>query len=175
MEWLERFELEDRREVDERFDRDELFRVPERLEELFERDDPLRDLRELDFFGGTFAPFFLASERPIATACFRLVTFFPLPLFNVPRLRRRIVLSTDFCAFFPYLAISAPFAAVGGGPRRGRYGCETCSRAESATFAAPPQLFWTSHQTRGPARGSPTGPFSPRDRGGVASRRKKRR
>lgn len=38
------------------------------------------------FFFGTFAPFFRASERPIATACFRLVTFLPLrPLFSVPR------------------------------------------------------------------------------------------
>lgn len=37
------------------------------------------------FFEGTFAPFSLASERPIAMACFGLVTFLAdLPLFNVP-------------------------------------------------------------------------------------------
>jgi hypothetical protein len=35
--------------------------------------------------GGTFAPFFLASERPMATACFGFLTFFPLPpLLSVP-------------------------------------------------------------------------------------------
>jgi hypothetical protein len=38
-----------------------------------------------DFFFGAFAPFFLASESPMATACLRLVTFLPdLPLFKVP-------------------------------------------------------------------------------------------
>ena len=37
---------------------------------------------------GTFRPFLRASERPIAIACLRLVTFFPLrPLRSVPRLR----------------------------------------------------------------------------------------
>src|SRR3990167_5844261 len=36
--------------------------------------------------GGTLAPFFLASERPMAMACLRLFTFFPLrPLFSSPR------------------------------------------------------------------------------------------
>jgi hypothetical protein len=41
------------------------------------------------FFGGTFAPFFLASESPMAIACLRLFTLPPrpsLPLFSVPRL-----------------------------------------------------------------------------------------
>lgn len=39
-----------------------------------------------DFFRGTFAPSRRASDRPIAIACLRLVTFFPLrPLFNLPR------------------------------------------------------------------------------------------
>jgi hypothetical protein len=33
--------------------------------------------RELDFFLGTFAPFFRASERPIAIACRRLFTVPP--------------------------------------------------------------------------------------------------
>ena len=36
---------------------------------------------------GTFAPAFRASESPMAIACLRLVTFFPLrPLFSVPAL-----------------------------------------------------------------------------------------
>jgi hypothetical protein len=38
-----------------------------------------------DFFAGTFLPSLRASDNPIAIACFRLVTFFPLrPLFNLP-------------------------------------------------------------------------------------------
>jgi hypothetical protein len=36
-------------------------------------------------FGGTFAPFLRASDRPMAIACFGLVTFLPLrPLFSLP-------------------------------------------------------------------------------------------
>lgn len=36
-------------------------------------------------FGGTFSPLRRAFERPIAIACFGLVTFFPLrPLFSLP-------------------------------------------------------------------------------------------
>jgi hypothetical protein len=47
------------------------------LEVLLPDDDP-------DFLG-TFSPFSLASESPIAIACLRDVTFFPLlPLFNFP-------------------------------------------------------------------------------------------
>lgn len=39
-----------------------------------------------DFFRGTFAPSRRASDRPIAIACLRLVTFLPLrPLFSLPR------------------------------------------------------------------------------------------
>jgi hypothetical protein len=57
------------------------------------------------FFGGTFAPFFRASERPMAIACFRLFTVPPLPPFpdfRVPCCRLRIALSTDLPAAFPY-------------------------------------------------------------------------
>jgi hypothetical protein len=36
----------------------------------------------------------------MAIACFLLVTFFPLPLFSVPRLRLRIADSTSFDALF---------------------------------------------------------------------------
>ena len=48
-------------------------------------------LRELSifepFFGATFLPLRRASDRPIAIACFRLFTVFPLrPLLSVPRL-----------------------------------------------------------------------------------------
>jgi hypothetical protein len=47
--------------------------------------------------GGTFAPFSLASERPIAMACLGLVTFLSeLPLSNVPFFIRCIALSTPF-------------------------------------------------------------------------------
>jgi hypothetical protein len=51
---------------------------------------------------GTFAPFFLASDNPIAIACLRLFTRLPLrPDLSVPFLRRRIALSTRFDAAFP--------------------------------------------------------------------------
>src|SRR5687767_7749209 len=44
----------------------------------------------------------------MAIACLRLVTLRPDPLLSVPRLRRRIALSTVSCAFFPYFAIGPP-------------------------------------------------------------------
>ena len=44
---------------------------------------------------GTLAPFFLASDSPIAIACLRLLTLLPLlPDLRVPFLRRRIALLT---------------------------------------------------------------------------------
>src|SRR5262249_8886359 len=53
--------------------------------------------------GGTFAPFLRASERPIAMACFRLVTLRPLrPLLSVPRFLRRIADATVLCDFLLY-------------------------------------------------------------------------
>ena len=46
-------------------------------------------------FFGTFFPAALASERPIAIACLRLLTLRPeRPLFNVPALRFFIARST---------------------------------------------------------------------------------
>lgn len=51
------------------------------------------------FFLGTFAPFFRASERPMAMACLRLLTVPPLPPrpdLSVPRFLRRIALATVF-------------------------------------------------------------------------------
>lgn len=59
---------------------------------------------------GTFAPFLRASERPMAIACFLLVTRPPLPPFpecKVPRFFRRMALFTDFAAAFPYRAIAS--------------------------------------------------------------------
>jgi hypothetical protein len=53
--------------------------------------------RQLDFFSGTLAPFFRASESPIAIACLRLFTLPPLPPFpdrSVPFFLRRIALAT---------------------------------------------------------------------------------
>jgi len=58
-----------------------------------------------DFFG-TFAPFFRASDNPIAMACLRLFTLPPfpaLPDFNVPFFFRCIALFTVLLAAFPYL------------------------------------------------------------------------
>lgn len=57
------------------------------------------------FFRGTFAPFLRASLRPIAIACFRLLTFRPEPLFSVPFFLRCIADLTLFLAALPYLAM----------------------------------------------------------------------
>lgn len=58
------------------------------------------------FGAGTLAPFFLASDSPIAMACLRLVTFLPdLPDRSLPRFRSCIASFTDFCAFLEYFAI----------------------------------------------------------------------
>ena len=86
----------------------ELFRDEPFLEE--ERFPPV--LRELDFLEellrGTFAPFFRASESPMAIACLRLFTvppFPPRPLFSVPFFRRRIALPTLLLAARPYFRV----------------------------------------------------------------------
>jgi hypothetical protein len=52
--------------------------------------------------GGTLPPSRRASERPMAMACLRLVTFFPEPLFSVPRFNLCISVSTLSCALLPY-------------------------------------------------------------------------
>jgi hypothetical protein len=80
-------------------------------------DDFRRDVRLLVRFRGTLAPFFRASERPIAIACFRLVTLPalpPLPLRSVPFFRRRIALSTRLLADFPYFRELDRFVAAIG-------------------------------------------------------------
>jgi hypothetical protein len=70
-----------------------------------------------DLFGGTFAPFFRASDRPMAMACLRLFTlpWRPLPDLRVPAFFRLMALLTDFPAALPYrfrepfrLAMSSP-------------------------------------------------------------------
>lgn len=58
------------------------------------------------FLRGTLAPFFRASESPMAMACFRLFTcppLPPLPDLSVPRFFRRMALATVLLAAFPYL------------------------------------------------------------------------
>ena len=56
-----------------------------------------------EVFFGTFAPAALASERPIAIACLRLLTLRPeRPLFRVPALRFFIARSTLADAFLEY-------------------------------------------------------------------------
>jgi hypothetical protein len=67
--------------------------------------DVFREVFRDDFRAGTFAPFSRASLSPIAIACFRLVTFRPEPLFNVPFFFRRIADSTRLLAPLPYLAM----------------------------------------------------------------------
>jgi hypothetical protein len=59
-----------------------------------------------DFRFGTFLPFLRASDKPMAMACFRLLTLPPrppLPRLRVPRLRRRMALPTSFDALREYL------------------------------------------------------------------------
>jgi hypothetical protein len=59
-----------------------------------------------DAFFGTLRPAARASERPIAIACLRLLTFRPeRPLFNVPALRFFITRRTVLCVFLEYLRV----------------------------------------------------------------------
>lgn len=60
---------------------------------------------DADFLAGTFAPASLASDKPIAMACFLLVTFCPELLLSVPALRSCMVFSTLSCAFLEYFAM----------------------------------------------------------------------
>ncbi len=58
-----------------------------------------------NFFFGTFAPSVLASDKPIAIACFLEVTFFPLPDFSFPAFISCTVSATFSDALFEYFAI----------------------------------------------------------------------
>lgn len=60
---------------------------------------------EAPFFDGTFSPFSLASESPMATACLREVTFLPLPLRSSPCFISCIASFTFLPAPFEYFAI----------------------------------------------------------------------
>jgi hypothetical protein len=80
--------------------------------------EPLRlvavrvDVLRLDDLRGTRAPERRASDRPMAIACLRLVTFRPeRPLFNVPRFRSCIAFSTFLDAPLLYFLamIGTPF------------------------------------------------------------------
>jgi hypothetical protein len=80
--------------------------------------DDLLDLDAFDdddFFDGTLPPSLRASDRPMAIACFLLVTFLPEPpLRSVPRFRSCIAFSTFSLDFLPYLlAMQNPPAQVG--------------------------------------------------------------
>ena len=62
------------------------------------------------YLAGTFAPLRLASESPMAMACFLLLTRVPLfPLFKLPVFSLCIARLTDRCALLPYLAIRYSF------------------------------------------------------------------
>jgi hypothetical protein len=64
------------------------------------------------FFAGTFAPDLRASDKPIAIACFRLVTFFPLrPDLSLPFFIAFISRSTDEEALGLYFLVLDFFAA----------------------------------------------------------------
>jgi hypothetical protein len=68
------------------------------------------DLRLVaDLLLGTFLPARRASDKPIAMACFRLLTLFPeRPLFNVPRLRSCMALAIFFDAASLYFRAITP-------------------------------------------------------------------
>src|SRR5215210_8903367 len=76
------------------------------------------------FLAGTFAPFFRASDKPIAMACSRLFTLPPWPDFprlSVPRLRRLMALFTLLLApllYFRPLDFRDERFLVGIGPPR---------------------------------------------------------
>src|SRR5580692_3044579 len=69
------------------------------------RREPRLNFQPYSFgLGGTFSPFLRASERPIAMACLRLVTFSPLrPLLSLPSCISCISRSTCLPAPLLYL------------------------------------------------------------------------
>jgi hypothetical protein len=91
--------------------------------------------REVFFFRGTLAPAFRASDRPIAIACFRLLTVVPdLPLFKVPRFILCIARSTFFSAAFFFVAITRYLVDVFQTNSHSRpINCEVIVRASKAT------------------------------------------
>ena len=73
------------------------------------------ELLRFDAFFGTFFPSARASERPMAMACLRLVTFFPdRPLLSVPALRFFIARSTSAETAFEYFRAISFSRLLGG-------------------------------------------------------------
>jgi hypothetical protein len=64
-----------------------------------------RDYLRERFLGGTFPPARRACDKPMAIACFRLVTFLPPLERSLPRLRSWSAFPTFCFAFAPYFAI----------------------------------------------------------------------
>ena len=107
---------------------------------------------------GTFRPFLRASERPIAIACLRLVTFFPLrPLRSVPRLRLRIARATSLEALREYRRAILCFLGVSGASRRGQ------RRRARLRRAAPTRSTARGHGSRALRRATPLPTLRPPD------------
>lgn len=95
-----------------------------------------------DFFFGIRAPDFRASLSATATACLRLVIFFPLPDFKLPSLYSCITFSTlplPFVAVFLAMPLlyeidPARSQSVSNGKRTGRLSNRTIMQAARALF-----------------------------------------
>ena len=105
----------------DRFRDEPRFRLDDFFVERFRDDDFFAEerFRDDDFFRddlrGTFAPFFRASDNPIAIACLRLFTVPPCPFFprlSVPFFRRCIARFTLLLAPRPYLRPPDFLAAI---------------------------------------------------------------
>ena len=104
------------------------------------------------FFLGTLAPFSRASDSPMAIACFRDFTLRPLPLFSVPRFRRRMVLATRFDAAFPYFRPPLRRALLFlRAPVRRRAAMITPGRRPSARYALASIEQFSRRVSRDPA------------------------
>src|SRR5262249_44999381 len=95
------------------------------------------------FFAGTLPPARRACERPIAIACFRLLTLLPeRPDLSVPRFRSCMAFWTFWEAFLPYRAMigrQRRGAIPAIPPRRvERAGRDGSGRGRHATGAAGP-------------------------------------
>src|SRR5689334_5361873 len=95
--------------------------------------------RALFFLRGTFAPAARASDKPIAIACLRLVTFLPeRPLRNVPALRSSITFFTLAEAFLPYFRAMIPVSFSADANRRRTRICSSIKRAAGLAFVRGP-------------------------------------
>jgi len=102
------------------------------------------------FFFGTFAPDSRASDKPIATACLRLLTFAPeRPLFSLPR----FISCTAFFTFrplaLPYFRATAAASRVGYSPPNDRRGIKFLARSEPWVRRFPEQWrAWSKWRPR---------------------------